>query len=235
MTEKSQPIYQIRDLRFSYHLGTQLVHALTGVSMDIPSSSIVCFSGPSGSGKTTLLNILGLIEPIQDGTVIFNEQNLRELSEKEKNHLRRYHIGFIFQQFHLLPVLSAEENTEYFLARQGLPVDERLRLTQEALEAVGLWEHRFKKPLEMSGGQRQRVAIARAIAKRPNVIIADEPTASLDQKTGREIMEILVKLSTEKGVSVILASHDTMVHTFAQHHYQVRDGQVIRLKEGGHH
>jgi putative ABC transport system ATP-binding protein len=224
-------LYQIRNLDFSYPLGKVLVHALRDVSFDIPASRVVCFSGPSGAGKTTLLNILGLIEPIQKGSVIFNQQDLKELSENEKNHLRRYHVGFIFQQFHLLPVLTAEENVEYFLARQGLPRDERLRLTKEALESVGLWEHRFKKTLEMSGGQRQRVAIARAIAKRPNVIIADEPTASLDQKTGREIMEILVQLSQKKGVSVVIASHDLMVHSYAEYHYQVLDGQVT-LQEG---
>lgn len=226
-----QPLYQIRNLDFSYSLGKVLVHALRDVSFDIPASRVVCFSGPSGSGKTTLLNILGLIEPIQSGSVMFNQQDLKQLSEYEKNHLRRYHVGFIFQQFHLLPVLTAEENVEYFLARQGLPKDERLRLAKEALESVGLWEHRFKKTLEMSGGQRQRVAIARAIAKRPNVIIADEPTASLDQKTGREIMEILAQLSQKKGVSIVIASHDPMVHTYAEYHYQVLDGQVTLQDE----
>lgn len=224
-------LYQIRHLDFSYRLGNLWVHALDNVSFDISSAEMICFSGPSGSGKTTLLNILGLIEPIQKGTVIFNQQNIKELSEQEKNHIRRYHIGFIFQQFHLLPILTAEENVAYFLARQGLSKDERLHLTKEALQSVGLWEHRFKKTLEMSGGQRQRVAIARAIAKRPNVIIADEPTASLDQKTGREIMEILLALCKEKGVTVLIASHDPMVHAYAKSHFHVLDGQVT-LHEG---
>jgi putative ABC transport system ATP-binding protein len=223
-------LYQIKNLSFTYKLGSILVRALQNVTVDIPPEEVVCFSGPSGSGKTTLLNVLGLIEPLQHGKVIFRGQELSELTEIEKNHLRRYHIGFIFQQFHLLPILTAEENVEYFLSRQGLPRDERYQLTKEALESVGLWEHRFKKTYEMSGGQRQRVAIARAVAKRPQVIIADEPTASLDQKTGREIMEILHHLTKEKRVSVLIASHDLMVHSYADKHYGVSDGQLTSIK-----
>ena len=224
---QKHPLYSIKDLRFSYWLGNQKVNALRGISLDIPKGEVVCLSGPSGSGKTTLLNVLGLIEKIQEGSVIFDNMDLHKLSEKQKNHLRRYQIGFIFQQFLLLPVLNAEENVEYFLARQGIPKEERMALVKDALVGVGLWEHRMKKPLEMSGGQRQRVAIARAIAKRPMVVIADEPTASLDQKTGREIMEILVCLSREKGVSIVLASHDPMVHSYAASHHEIRDGHVI--------
>ncbi len=224
-------LYQIKNLSFSYKLGSVTVDALQYVTFDIPPNAVVCFSGPSGSGKSTLLNILGLIEPLQQGQVIFRDQDISTLTEKEKNHLRRYHIGFIFQQFHLLPILTAEENVEYFLSRQGLPLDERRRLTRQALESVGLWEHRFKKTYEMSGGQRQRVAIARAVAKHPQVIIADEPTASLDQKTGREIMDILHRLREEKQVSILIASHDLMVHSYADRHYSVSDGQVTSLKE----
>lgn len=228
---KEHPLYRINDVHFSYWLGKQKVHALQGITLDIPQNSIVCFSGPSGSGKTTLLNILGLIEPVQIGSVIFDEEDLTTLSEAQKNTLRRYQIGFIFQQFLLFPVLTAQENVEYFLARQGVSPLERHHIAKKALESVGLWSHREKKPLEMSGGQRQRVAIARAIAKRPRVIIADEPTASLDQHTGREIMELLVELSREQSVSVIIASHDTMVHAYAKQHHQIRDGHLIRHKE----
>lgn len=231
MKNKQEPLYKINDLHFSYQLGKQKVHALQGISLEIPQQSIVCFSGPSGSGKTTLLNILGLIEPVQDGTVTFDEEDLSTLSEKEKNTIRRYQIGFIFQQFHLLPVLTAQENVEYFLARQGLSSFERHHIAKKALEDVGLWDHRNKKPLEMSGGQRQRVAIARALAKRPRVIIADEPTASLDQHTGMEIMELLVDLSQEESVSVVIASHDPMVHKYAKQHYKILDGHLVH--QGG--
>ena len=219
-------IYELEKLRFSYHLGRQLVNALRGVSLRVPSDGLVCFSGPSGSGKTTLLNLLGLIEPVQEGALRFRDNDIGELSEKEKNVLRRYHIGFVFQQFHLLPVLTAEENVEYFLARRGLPVAERRERVREALDAVGLWKHRLKRPWNMSGGERQRVAVARAIAKRPDVIIADEPTANLDQATGREIIDIFERLQKEGQASIIIASHDAMVHSRADYHYVLRDGKL---------
>lgn len=220
-------LYQIIDLKFSYRLGTQMYEALHGVSLDIPEADVVCFSGPSGSGKTTFLNVLGLIEPIQSGTVLFDGLDLAKISESQKNQIRRHQIGFVFQQFHLLPILTAIENVELFLARQGIASVERLEMAQEALHSVGLYDHRNKKPSEMSGGQRQRVAIARAIAKTPSVIIADEPTASLDQKTGREIMQILLDLNADKGVTILIASHDQMVYSFAKTHYHMQDGQLL--------
>lgn len=219
-------LYIIKNLHFSYKLKCMTVHALKNVSLEIPKNSLVCFSGPSGSGKSTMLNILGLIEPFAEGSVLFNHQALELLSEKEKNRIRRFSIGFIFQKFHLLPVLTAEENVEYFLARQGILKAKRKELVKNALQAVGLYELKNKKPLEMSGGQQQRVAIARALAKNPEVIIADEPTASLDQKTAKEVMSLLKELSKKRGISVILASHDRVVHEFVDHHYQIVDGEV---------
>lgn len=230
MNKDNEPLFKVNRVSFSYLLDTQLVHALRDVSLSIPHNKIVCFSGPSGSGKTTLLNLLGLIEKVQDGSIIFDGENFATLSESQQNALRRFQFGFIFQQFLLLPVLTAEENVSYFLSRQKLPKAEQDLLTKESLQAVGLWEHRHKKPLEMSGGQRQRVAIARALAKRPRVIIADEPTASLDQKTGREIMELLSRLAKEQQVSVIIASHDPMVHTYADIHYKISDGRLVEPK-----
>ncbi len=217
-------LYTIRDLRFSYPLEEQRVQALRDVTLTIEKGEFACLSGPSGSGKTTLLNILGLIESVQEGLVLFQDQELKALSEREKNRIRRYKIGFVFQSFQLFPVLRADENVEYFLTRQGIPRKERSRRVDEALDAVGLREHRAKRPLEMSGGQRQRVALARAIAKRPEVIIADEPTASLDQNTGRGIMEIFKRMNDEKHVTVIVSSHDPMVHAFAPRRLEMKDG-----------
>lgn len=224
-------LYEVIDLQFRYSLGAERFTALHDITFNIASGEMVCFSGPSGSGKTTLLNILGLIEPIQKGEVLFKGNDISSLSEKKKNELRRHHIGFIFQQFHLLPVLSAEENVEYFLASQKIPKKERKLIVAEALHQVGLSDHRKKRPSEMSGGQRQRVAIARAIAKKPTVIIADEPTASLDQKTGYEVMQILQKHCADSGVTILIASHDPMVHKFAKKQLHVRDG---RLYEGSY-
>jgi len=227
MTHKNSALYVAENLHFSYEIGSNKIEALKGISITIPQSSVICLAGPSGSGKSTLLSVLGLIEPIQQGTIRFNDQDLGSLNETQKNHLRRYQIGFIFQRFHLLPVLSAQENVEYFLARQGIPRKERTQYALEALESVGLYDYRMKKPLEMSGGQQQRVAIARALAKKPTVIIADELTASLDQNTGKEIMSLLRTLSEQKGASVILASHDPMVFGFADRCYHIKNGEIV--------
>lgn len=224
-------LFTIKNLSFSYYLGSQKIQALRDISISIPSRSLVTFTGPSGSGKSTLLNILGLIEPMQKGQIFLFEDEIGRLWERQKNRLRKYKIGFIFQQFHLIPVLSAEENVRYFLARQGLSRKEVKRRSREALESVGLWEHRMKKPLQLSGGQRQRVAIARALAKDPEVIIADEPTASLDQQTGREIMDLLQHLVRDKGVSIVLTTHDPMVRSYADTNFHMQDGQIIREEQ----
>lgn len=217
-------IYKFKDIKFTYKLGSENIEALRGLSLEIPSRSLVTFSGPSGSGKSTLLNIMGLIEPNQSGTFLFEGQDIASLSSKELNEIRKFKIGFIFQHFHLIPVFTAEENVAYFLARQGLKKNEIQIRTKEALESVGLWEHRMKKPSEMSGGQKQRVAIARAIAKRPDVIIGDEPTASLDQKTAEEIMEIFSGLVKSRGVTIILSTHDKLIQSYADLNFVICDG-----------
>lgn len=224
-------LYEVRDLDFDYPLGNQRVPALRGVDLDIAAGDFVCLAGPSGSGKSTLLNILGLIESVQQGSVCFMEQDVQRLHESARNRIRRFHLGFIFQQFHLLPVLNAMENVEYFLTRQRIPRNERRERVRRALEAVGLWEQRRQRPYEMSGGQRQRVAIARAIAKQPRVIIADEPTASLDQETGRNILEILKALNRESGVTLIMASHDPMVLGMVERLLRLRDGRIVEASE----
>lgn len=221
-----KPLYEVKNLSFSYHIGDLKVDVLKDVSIELSKNELICFSGPSGSGKSTLLNILGLIENVQTGSVVFNEQNFSSMSENKKNQIRRFQIGFVFQKFHLLPVLTAEENVEYFLQRQGLSSKERKMRVHEALDQVQLYELRHKKPFEMSGGQQQRVAIARALAKEPLVIIADEPTASLDQKNAKDLIELLNKLSRDKSLSVIMASHDPLVHSYVDKHYQVVHGSV---------
>lgn len=226
MSETDRALYQVRALRFFYKLGALRVAALDGVAFDIERGDFVCLRGPSGSGKTTLLNLLGLIEPIQEGSVAFAGTSLQSLRESERNRIRRYRIGFVFQTFQLFPVLRADENVEYFLTRQRLAHDVREERVRAALELVGLWEHRHKRPSEMSGGQQQRVALARALAKRPDVIIADEPTAHLDQATGRGIMEVFARLNREQSMTLIMASHDPMVQGFAHSQIQLVDGRL---------
>ena len=223
----TSPLYELRDVSFSYTLGKVNAVALRGITLTVPHAAVLCLTGPSGSGKTTLLNLLGLIEPVQEGHITFDGRAIDALDEGEKNRLRRFQIGYVFQQFHLIPVLDAEENVEFFLARQGLARKERARRVESALVSVGLWEHRKKRPLEMSGGQRQRVAIARALAKEPRVIIADEPTASLDQKTGAAIVDLLLKLKEASNVTVIVSSHDPMVQSRIPSHVVLDDGAVV--------
>lgn len=226
MNSADRYLYRIRDLHFFYDFGNLKTNALNGISLDIRRGDFLCLSGPSGSGKTTLLNLLGLIEQVQDGDIQLDSASLKKLSEHEKNQIRRYRIGFVFQTFQLFPVLSAHENVEYFLVRQGIESSERKKRVREALESVRIWDQRNKKPMEMSGGQRQRVAIARAIAKRPEVIIADEPTANLDQANGRGIMEIFSRLNIEQGMTLILSSHDPMVQNFSLRQVHLRDGKI---------
>lgn len=218
--------YQLANISFSYALGSQQVEALRGISLDIPSRSLVTISGPSGSGKSTLLNLLGLIEPMQKGQLLFQGEKIAAMSASQLNAIRKFKIGFIFQQFHLIPMLTAEENVAYFLRRQGMARCEIHERTRQALEAVSLSEHRMKRPSQMSGGQKQRVAIARALAKMPKVIIGDETTASLDSATGREMMEIFRGLVDRQGITVILTTHDKMVLTYADLNFLIQDGRL---------
>ena len=222
---KRNNAYFVKDLIFSYDLGSQKIEALRGISFEIPEASFFAISGPSGSGKSTLLNILGLIEEVDGGEVYFQNERFSEMSEKRKNEIRLFEIGFIFQQFHLFPVLSAEENVKYFLRSQKLSKKEIEERSHSALQRVGLWEHRKKRPSELSGGQKQRVAIARAIAKGPRVIIGDEPTASLDQENGGQIMDILAHLVSSEKWTVILTTHDEMVQSYATHRLDLQDGR----------
>lgn len=219
-------LYEASKVSFLYRLGNTEIQALESVSCEIKQGERISLSGPSGSGKSTLLNLLGLIEDVQAGSLRFMGREVSKLKEREKNRLRKFELGFIFQSFHLFPVLSAEENVEYFLIKQGLNSKQRKQRVKEALESVQLWEHRQKKPLEMSGGQRQRIAIARAIAKKPQVILADEPTASLDQGTGKEIMSFLKSLNEKEGTTLIVCSHDPMVQGYCNRHIQLKDGRL---------
>lgn len=226
MKNNKEHLYVIENLNFAYSLGKQKIEAVCDLSLKIPNNSFITITGPSGSGKSTLLNILGLIEPPQKGAIFFRDEDISQMNEKRKNSLRKFHLGFIFQQFHLIPVLSAEENVRYFLTSQNLPKDEINQRTEKALKDVGIWKHRNQRPSELSGGQKQRVAIARAIAKRPNVIIADEPTANLDQKTGAGIVQLLTELVNDHDCSIVVSTHDPMVEKFSHHNFHMQDGRL---------
>lgn len=216
-----------RDLHYQYWLDMVPVQALRGVSLEVSPGEQLVLCGPSGSGKSTLLALLGLIESPQKGEILFAGKSVTGLTEAQKNHIRRYEIGFVFQSFHLFPTLTAAENVEYFLIQQGLDPHERRERVRSSLEAVGLWDRRDHRPLDLSGGQRQRVALARAAAKRPKIILADEPTASLDQKTGIEIMNVLGSLTQAFGTTTLVASHDPMVIERAPRLLKLRDGREV--------
>ncbi len=222
----SDLLYKCENLNFHYQLGDTRIHALTDVSLDVYTSDFMCILGPSGSGKSTLLSQIGLIEEIQSGDIHFKGKSFKKASEREKNQIRRMDFGFVFQMFNLIPILTAYENVEYFLIQQGVPKKERHFLVTKALEMVRLKDHMHKRPMQMSGGQRQRVAIARAVVKRPQVIIADEPTASLDQQTGHEIMDIFKTLNKTEDVCIILASHDPMVIEMVNRKVRLVDGVI---------
>ncbi|MEN9825875.1 MAG: hypothetical protein RI953_1620 [Pseudomonadota bacterium] len=220
-----EDLFEGRSISLNYQLGDVQVPALTNIDFKIQSGRFTCLAGPSGSGKSTLLNLLGLIEPLQKGDLSYFGKSLVGLPEAEMNRIRRHEIGFVFQSFHLIDVLSAEENVEYFLARQGKPAQDRATAARTALEWVGLSDHRHKRPQQMSGGQRQRVALARALAKNPKVIIADEPTANLDSKTGAEVLALLQRICREHGHSVVMASHDPQAIGLADRVIRLRDGR----------
>lgn len=223
-----RPLYEVRKLDFSYPLGKLQSPALKNLTLAISAGQTTLLSGPSGSGKSTLLNILGLIEPIGDrasgsssGEVLYLGERLDQMTENQKNLLRREKLGFVFQQFFLFDTLSALENVEYFIRHRP----HRKKSALEALDAVGMAEFKDKRPLELSGGQRQRVAIARAWAKNPDVILADEPTASLDQENGKKILGLFREFA-RSGKSVVLSSHDPLATEFTDTRILLKDGAV---------
>lgn len=203
----------------------QVLHDL---NLEIHEGDFTCIAGPSGSGKSTLLNLLGFIETIQKGKIIFRDNDVKSLSPKMLDHIRMFEIGFVFQDFQLFDVLDVYENVEYFVARQGFSGLNRKKKIIEALEIVGLVDFQKKFPRELSGGQKQRVAIARALAKNPKVIIADEPTANLDSKNAQNILNLLGDLSKKYHQTTIMASHDPLAMSSATRLLELRDGIIHR-------
>lgn len=220
-------LYEVKNLNFSYQLEGVTFEALKMVNLHINAREMVTFAGPSGSGKSTLLNLLGLMEETTQDTIFYNGKCLGTLTGEEKNTIRRYDVGFIFQSFHLFPVLTTYENIEFFLIRQGVEEKKRRELVEESMSVLGIHELRDKRPPQLSGGQRQRVAIARALAKRPKVIIADEPTASLDQKNGEAVVEYLFEINKKFGTTIIIASHDPMVLKHSPKTVHLKDGEIL--------
>lgn len=220
-------LYEARGVSYRYRLNGNHVDALRGVDLEIKNGEFVAIAGPSGSGKTTLLNLIGLLDLPSGGSIHFEGKDVLNLAERERSLLRRERIAFIFQTFNLIPVLTAYENVEYFLLKRKLCRAEVRRRALEALETVGIASQADQRPNNMSGGQRQRVAIARALVREPAVVLADEPTAALDQTTGLAVVNVMKRLNRQQGVTFIFSSHDPMVLTAADRVVHLVDGRVV--------
>ena len=210
-----------------YNDGAVPVHALRGVDFELAAGEWVSLAGPSGSGKSTLLHMIGGLDRPSEGSVVVDDVEVTALTEAELADLRLRRIGFVFQAYNLIPVLSALENVEFIMQLQGVAAAERRARAGEALESLGLAELTARRPGEMSGGQQQRVAIARAIAAGPVLLLADEPSANLDTTTTKELLDLLQKLNQERGVTILTATHDPMVMQYTSRRVNLRDGSVV--------
>lgn len=223
-------ILELLNVSKTYGVGDATVFALKDISLTIAEGEFTAFAGSSGSGKTTLLNIIGGLDNPSSGEVKLQGESLVNLSSRQLAEKRRHHLGFIFQTFNLLPVLTGLENVEYPLLRMGLKSQEIKNRSLEAIERVGLKAVMNNRPNQMSGGQRQRVAIARAMVHRPQIILADEPTANLDKKTAAEVVALMRALNQESGVTFLFSTHDPMIMEAAQRVIPISDGRLISPK-----
>jgi len=221
-----EKLIEIKNVTKIYELGKTKVVALNGINLEVQCGEIISICGPSGSGKTTLLNLIGCLDKPTDGEIKILGTDVLSLSDNKLSEIRGRHIGFIFQTFNLIPVLTAYENVEYPLFLQNVPVRERKKRVLIILEEVGLTEFIHHKPDELSGGQRQRVAIARALVTKPEIVLADEPTANLDTKTGESILELMQRMNKEYGTTFIFSTHDHKVLKYANKIYYLRDGKI---------
>jgi putative ABC transport system ATP-binding protein len=219
-------LFQARNLRKQYRLGAVVIEALRGLDLEVDRGEFVVVAGPSGSGKTSLLNLLGCLDVPDEGQVLFAGTDLASLSEAEKTQRRRRLLGFVFQSFNLLPVLSAFENVEYPLWIDGIPRADRKRRAEEALAAVGLGDRLRHRPDQLSGGERQRVSLARALVHEPLAILADEPTANLDSRTAAEVVDLLARMNVERGTTFVFATHDPAIVARAPRTIRLVDGTV---------
>jgi putative ABC transport system ATP-binding protein len=218
-------IIHLNDIRKNYFLGKQVIEVLKGISLDIYKNEYVALMGPSGSGKSTLMNILGCLDTPTSGSYVLNEKDVSRMPDNDLAEVRNKEIGFVFQQFNLLPRLTAAENVALPLIYAGVSKKQRMERALQVLESVNLADRSHHKPNEMSGGQNQRVAIARALVNNPAIILADEPTGNLDSKTSYEIMDIFSKIH-EGGNTVILVTHEEDIANYSHRIIRLRDGVI---------
>jgi putative ABC transport system ATP-binding protein len=215
------------DLCKTYRQGDATIKALDHVTLEIEPGSFICLSGPSGSGKTTLLNMIGGLDMLDSGEISIDGRRVDLLEKGPLADLRLHNIGFVFQSYNLIPVLSARENVEFVMQMQGVAAAERKRKSLAILQEVGLEGMEDRRPAQLSGGQQQRVAVARAIVSQPKLVLADEPTANLDSVSAQHLMELFVELNQNHGVTFLISTHDERVMRYAGRLVRMRDGKVI--------
>jgi len=221
-------LIKARDIHKQYTSGDVVTMALNGVDMQLEAGSFTVLAGPSGSGKTTLLNIVGTLDRPDSGRLTIAGKDVLTLSATERARFRLMHIGFVFQAYNLIRVLTARENVSYVLQLQGVPAGERLATADRLLAEVGLEGLENRRPDQLSGGQQQRIAVARALATQPDIVLADEPTANLDSHTGGELMQLMYRLNEEHGTTFLIASHDPVVIRRAGSLIRMRDGCIVQ-------
>jgi putative ABC transport system ATP-binding protein len=219
-------ILDINNVHKIYNETEVEVHAVNGVDLEFEKGEFAAIVGPSGSGKTTLLNMIGGLDQPTSGEIIINSTNVGELKPSKLIDFRMYNIGFVFQAYNLIPVLTARENVEFIMHLQGRPKKEREERSKELLEAVGLGDRLNSRPSKLSGGQQQRVAVARALASKPKFVLADEPTANLDSKSTETLLDIMEKLNREEQITFIFSTHDARVVKKARRVITIEDGKV---------
>lgn len=215
------------ELRKYFQQGDVVIKALDHVSLDIEAGSFICLSGPSGSGKTTLLNAIGGLDKLDSGEIHIDGQRVDQLGKGAMADLRLHHIGFVFQAYNLIPVLTARENVEFVMQVQGMPANERREKSMAILKEVGLEGMEDRRPAELSGGQQQRVAVARAIVSQPKLVLADEPTANLDSATAEKLMDLFRILNDHHNVTFLISTHDERVMKYAGRLIRMQDGKII--------
>ncbi|TXD34627.1 ABC transporter ATP-binding protein [Lujinxingia vulgaris] len=221
------PLIEVRDLERIYHQGEVEVRALRGINLKVERGEFTALAGPSGSGKTTLLNMIGCLDDPSSGEVRIEGERVSGMSRTQAAEYRLGHIGFVFQAYNLIPVLTAWENAEFVLLMQGVSREERHAILDPLFERVGLAEYKDRKPHEMSGGQQQRVAVVRALGSRPRIVLADEPTANLDSATSASLLDLMLELNRERGVTFVFSTHDEMVIERARRVIRLDSGRVV--------
>lgn len=228
MTKTNKTIIELKNVWKIYQMGEEEVKALSGMNMEVKKGEFLSLMGPSGSGKSTAMNMIGCLDVPTKGNIFLEGKDIAKMSESDLAQIRGRKIGFIFQQFNLIPTLTAIENITLPMMFQNIPREERVKRAKKLLEMVDLGDRLYHKPTELSGGQQQRVAIARSLSNNPEVVLADEPTGNLDSKTGNSVIDFLKKLHKNEGKTIIMVTHDLNVAKHADRTEYLLDGKIVR-------